>query len=876
MKFRRGIIDRVFRWGVSFSGKALIAAGVLLLIFTFVSQRTAQAAACSEWNLAEDFRVSPNQANPNPDNCGNSDVWYFKESSTLLRDPMTYGMLPEFINDAFSIPGLQEWQDTYECPAPCKRGTPAVSINATGIDRDVLGIWWPAGVVRVHPTPSQLVIVGWKSPISGIVEVTGGVNGLHGCSDGILWFIDHFDGVTNKNLASGSIPNMGSQNFQDGVGGTNLASVTVKQGDFLYFLVDPGSTYYCDSTGLNVIIKPICQAPFIDDFSNPTFTAANWSPATGTWGVETGEYSGTNLTDWNAYSFLNNTEMWDNYAVSVRVYPLDPGYRAGLLVRVRPTTVPSGNDYDYYQVHTFNGGIRISKIVNGGGVKDWYYSGPPIPSNAWHTLAIQANGNNYKFYVNGILYANVIDTSFPTGKIGLRAWTAASTPHVHFDNVVVRPPDQMPVAVNDAFSATEDLTFSGDVLANDTGLCDGGIVVTEVSSPLDGLTLNSDGTFTYLHPTPNFNGQVSFGYRVCDADNNCSEATATINVGPFNDMPVVLLCSNAVINEGETFACMGSFVDPDLDIWTVTVDYGDGSGTQPLTLNPDKTFQLSQVYADNGNYPVTVVVYDGGGRGSSQAMTVTVNNVAPSVGPITAPFDPVRVGTSVEVNASFTDPGILDTHTATWDWGDGNITSGSINESDGSGTVTGSYVYALPGVYGITLTVTDKDGASGTATFHYVVVYDPDGGFVTGGGWINSPAGAYTPNPSLTGKATFGFVSKYKKGATIPTGETEFKFRVANLSFHSDNYEWLVVAGAKAMYKGTGTINGQGSYQFILSAIDADINPNDSFNVDRFRIKIWYENPDGDETVVYDNALDDDDDLAMIEIGGGSIVIHKQ
>lgn len=28
--------------------------------------------------------------------------------------------------------------------------------------------------------------------------------------------------------------------------------------------------------------------------------------------------------------------------------------------------------------------------------------------------------------------------------------------------------------------------------------------------------------------------------------------------------------------------------------------------------------------------------------------------------------------------------------------------------------------------------------------------------------------------------------------------------------------------------------------------------------------------------VVYDNALDDDSDEAMIEIGGGSIVIHKQ
>ena len=56
-------------------------------------------------------------------------------------------------------------------------------------------------------------------------------------------------------------------------------------------------------------------------------------------------------------------------------------------------------------------------------------------------------------------------------------------------------------------------------------------------------------------------------------------------------------------------------------------------------------------------------------------------------------------------------------------------------------------------------TVTDKDGGEGKDTV-MVVVYDPSAGFVTGGGWIDSPAGAYTADPSLTGKANFGFVSK--------------------------------------------------------------------------------------------------------------------
>jgi hypothetical protein len=165
--------------------------------------------------------------------------------------------------------------------------------------------------------------------------------------------------------------------------------------------------------------------------------------------------------------------------------------------------------------------------------------------------------------------------------------------------------------------------------------------------------------------------------------------------------------------------------------------------------------------------------------------------------------------------------------------------------------------------------------------YRYVVVYDPNGGFITGGGWIDSPTGAYYADTTLTGKANFGFVSRYKKGATIPTGVTEFQFKVADLNFHSSTYEWLTVAGARAQFLGTGTINGSGTYNFILTGIDADTNNNDIFDTDRFRIKIWTEDGAGVETVVYDNGLDADDFdeestvIATTDIGGGSIVIHQ-
>src|SRR5437773_686286 len=123
------------------------------------------------------------------------------------------------------------------------------------------------------------------------------------------------------------------------------------------------------------------------------------------------------------------------------------------------------------------------------------------------------------------------------------------------------------------------------------------------------------------------------------------------------------------------------------------------------------------------------------------------------------------------VSPSFTDN--CGPHKSVWNWGDGTTSAGAVTEANGSGSVTGNHAYTNAGVYTVTLTVSDQAGNSAQSVFQFVVVYDPDGGFVTGGGWINSPAGAYPLDPSLVGKATFGFVSKYLHGATVPTGNTE-------------------------------------------------------------------------------------------------------
>ncbi len=228
-------------------------------------------------------------------------------------------------------------------------------------------------------------------------------------------------------------------------------------------------------------------------------------------------------------------------------------------------------------------------------------------------------------------------------------------------------------------------------------------------------------------------------------------------------------------------------------------------------------------------------------------------NMAPTAnpgGPYLAP-----VNTSISFDGSLSSDPDGDALTYAWDLGDATSVSGALPV----------HTYTASGLYNVCLTVNDGMVDSAQACT-LAVVYDPSAGFVTGGGSIESPAGAYKSDMSLSGKATFGFVAKYQKGANVPTGTTSFKFDLAGLSFASQSYEWLVVnqAGSNAQFKGVGTINGMldpngNAYKFMLWAGDG--------SPDTFRIKIWWEGASAQQ-VVYDNG----DAQA---IGGGNIVVHN-
>lgn len=190
----------------------------------------------------------------------------------------------------------------------------------------------------------------------------------------------------------------------------------------------------------------------------------------------------------------------------------------------------------------------------------------------------------------------------------------------------------------------------------------------------------------------------------------------------------------------------------------------------------------------------------------------------------------------------FTDPGRSDTHTCAIDWKDGTTpTPGRVT----GGLCEATHAYLTAGIFRPTVTVTDDDGASDTVQLPELVVYNP-AGRATGIGVIPSRAGAYPADPALTGKAGFSFGAFYKKGATVPTGTASFDFAAGGKSkvgvrLRSTSSDWLVVTGSKAVYQGSGSVNGKSGYAFLITATDGP---------DTFRIRIWQKST-GD--VVYDN-----------------------
>jgi hypothetical protein len=333
-----------------------------------------------------------------------------------------------------------------------------------------------------------------------------------------------------------------------------------------------------------------------------------------------------------------------------------------------------------------------------------------------------------------------------------------------------------------------------------------------------------------------------------------------ITTEPLNDPPVVTNggADDVVANEGTSGATSGAFTDPDGDPLTLTctgqcggfVDNGDGSWSWAQNLAEGPMGFSVTIEASDGLLEV------------SDEFSVTVLNLAPVIQSVSALADNHDMGSPLVVSFDFTDAGVLDTHTATFQWGDGTNGSGVVVESAGAGSASASHVYVDPGFYTVSVTVTDDDGASDTASLGEVFVFDPDS-FVTGGGWISSPSGAVVSNPGHTGRATFGFVVRYDKSGAV-RGSLQFQSH-KGINLHATGFDYLLIDDGIAEFDGWGTVNGIPGHYFRVVATD---ERHSSSSEDLFWITI-----SGPGGLIFDGAVFPAGGVAVV---GKGIQIHSK
>jgi PKD repeat protein/methionine-rich copper-binding protein CopC len=416
----------------------------------------------------------------------------------------------------------------------------------------------------------------------------------------------------------------------------------------------------------------------------------------------------------------------DSYTISVRVLDDDGDASTPTTTTVTVKNVaPSSVQIDPVVMIDENGVASLTLTFDDPGSLDTHQvainwgDGTPI-----QTLDVTPNGSRTFTTTHQYLDDNLADLYTITVNVidddGGTSGPVAT--NVTVKNVAPSNVQLAPVAmIDENQTATLNLTF------DDPGTLDTHTVEIDWGdgSAVETLAVGAAGlrAFSATHQYLDDNAADSYTItvRVLDDDGGASSpATATTvdvkNVAPSNVQidPVVM------INEHQTAELNLTFEDPGtLDTHTVEIDWGDGSAIETLAVDAGfRNFTATHQYLDDaapgapdGSYTITVRVLDDDGGVSTPATTtaVVVKNVAPSNVVVVPSASVINEGGQTTVNVTFEDPGSLDTHTYSIDWGDGQTTAGAAAGHGFSGTHT----YADNGIYTVKVTVTDDDAGVG-------------------------------------------------------------------------------------------------------------------------------------------------------------------
>lgn len=247
-------------------------------------------------------------------------------------------------------------------------------------------------------------------------------------------------------------------------------------------------------------------------------------------------------------------------------------------------------------------------------------------------------------------------------------------------------------------------------------------------SPAEVITGGLTATHTYLA-----DGERQVTATFQNGDGDWVAAPHSIVIG--TPAPVLSVTGAVSVNEGAPYTLALGSSRP-LTSWLV--DWGDGTAPQSF---PGNATSAAHVYADGpAVYPISVTAIDGLGEWPVAGPSVTVIDVPPVAS--VAGSGVVVPGAVYTVTLFYNDPGDDPPSAWTINWGDGS----PVATIPGS-AASASYVYAAPGSYTVTASVTNGDGTF-PAGVHTVAAAFPPGPRISGPGEVDEGS-TYTLRLSL-------------------------------------------------------------------------------------------------------------------------------
>jgi hypothetical protein len=441
----------------------------------------------------------------------------------------------------------------------------------------------------------------------------------------------------------------------------------------------------------------------------------------------------------------------------------------------------SGNGYWY--MPNYGSGWKISAVIGlkpfPGEVRPVSLTGGPYTVNEGSSITF-SGASSYDPDADSLKYRwdydgdGTWDTSWSSSSSTSNTWDDDFTDDVYLEvfDGRLRDMDITTITVNNVapiITATGD-TINEDGVATVSGSITDPSVLDTFEVEIDwgegspviysypaGSTSYSE-THQYLDDDPTATATDSYSITVTVTDDDGGSDTEYTSVVVNNVNPVITAVGD-VINENGFATVSGDITDPGTqDTFEIVIDWGEGTPIMYEYSAGATSYSETHQYLDDNPtgtlsdiYTISVTITDDDTGSDTVTTTVTVNNVDP-VTTIDAMAQPnpqfiLPIVHTLDFTGSFTDVGTQDTHTAVWDWGDLSTDAGTVTESGGSGTVTGSHVYMAPGLYTVTLTVTDDDTGYHSDTF-LVEVVDAHGALNITNDYIQSLDGsAFAKNP---------------------------------------------------------------------------------------------------------------------------------